>query len=222
MAREIEAIQPMTYRLKRYEPNPLMLNQYQEEPSSQSPCEWFSRRFPEQAKTYGPPLLEGTSQELDQINPVALNEDFFAAILGGDKKLGHHVVFYLPEHQFYFLDVRLDHYAATTEEKLKTLLSQYLVHCGEEMGANVNLKALFDLRQDRQLDRIVKKARSMLAADESFFSLESGNVRIRGPEYHGRMPYRVVMRVLAVLLGVFALLLFREGLRHLVHLESLR
>jgi hypothetical protein len=28
-------------------------------------------------------------------------------------------------------------------------------------------------------------------------------------------PYRVVMRVLAVLLGFFALLLFREGLRHL-------
>ncbi len=28
-------------------------------------------------------------------------------------------------------------------------------------------------------------------------------------------PYRVVMRVLAMLLGVFALLLFREGLRHL-------
>ncbi len=28
-------------------------------------------------------------------------------------------------------------------------------------------------------------------------------------------PYRVVMRVLAVLLAVFALLLFREGLRHL-------
>jgi len=28
-------------------------------------------------------------------------------------------------------------------------------------------------------------------------------------------PYRVVMRVLAVLLAVFALLLVREGLRHL-------
>jgi threonine/homoserine/homoserine lactone efflux protein len=28
-------------------------------------------------------------------------------------------------------------------------------------------------------------------------------------------PYRVVMRVLAALLGFFALLLFREGLRHL-------
>ena len=28
-------------------------------------------------------------------------------------------------------------------------------------------------------------------------------------------PYRVVMRVLAALLGVFAILLFREGLKHL-------
>lgn len=28
-------------------------------------------------------------------------------------------------------------------------------------------------------------------------------------------PYHVVMRVLAVLLAVFAVLLFREGLRHL-------
>jgi threonine/homoserine/homoserine lactone efflux protein len=28
-------------------------------------------------------------------------------------------------------------------------------------------------------------------------------------------PYRVVMRVLAVLLGLFAVLLFREGLKHL-------
>ena len=70
--------------------------------------------FPEQAETYGPPLLEGTCQELDQINLLALNEDFFAAILGGDQKLGHHVVLYLPEHQFCFLDLRLDHYAASS------------------------------------------------------------------------------------------------------------
>jgi len=37
----------------------------------------------------------------------------------------------------------------------------------------------------------------------------------RSRELLARRPYRVVMRVLAVLLGFLALLLFREGLKHL-------
>ncbi len=113
-----------------------MLQEYASERPAKSPGEWFSKRFPAQAEQYGPPMLECVETLLDQsiqVSPVALNEDFYAAVLGGDDRLGHHVVFYLPEQQFYFFDCRFGRYEPTSEQKLILLLSQYLIQCAADM-----------------------------------------------------------------------------------------
>jgi hypothetical protein len=167
MAQEVEqpVMQSRRYRLKKHESEPLLLQDHALEQAPQSPSESFSRKFPEQAESYGPPILEATYPELNhssRISAEALNEDFFAALLGGDRRLNHHVVFYQPEHQFYFFDSRLDHYAATTEEKLKTLVSQYVIRCAEQMPSEVDVKDLFvELRSEDNLKQIIKKARSL-------------------------------------------------------------
>jgi hypothetical protein len=134
----------VTYRLKRTEPPSVFDEGKARQPST--PSEWFSAKFPEQVNTYGPPILEAVYADVDhskRINPVALNEDCFAAILGGDKALGHHLIFYLPEQQFYFLDNRTGNYTLSSEQKLLLLLSQYLIHCAADMPSNVDVKDLF-------------------------------------------------------------------------------
>jgi len=187
---ERQSPQPVTYRLSKYDDAYGMNKDEAERPPATTPGEWFSRKFPEKAFKYGAPLLEivQTTQSHDShVIPEALNEDFFASILT-DERLGHHVIYYLPEHQFYFFDCRFDYYVPTSEEKLKLLLSQYLIQCAEEMPIGVNIQRLFlDLRSDENLQQIVKKARSLLAAGGSFFSLESGNMRIEGPEFYGQV-----------------------------------
>lgn len=159
------------------------------EPDPQTPSEWFSQRFIKQASTYGAPILEEqyTIQEdgerVTRIRPLQLNEDFFAAVLGGKQRLGHQVVYYVPEGVFYFMDHREGAFVATTESKLQTLLSQYLIRCSEAMGDTVDIEKLFgELRDARSLNRIIQKAKSILAADESFFTGAAGHKRKIGGE----------------------------------------
>ena len=98
--------------------------------STNNPNDWFTAKFPEQAQQYGSAFMEGTYTDangLKRFIPAYLNEDFFAAILGGDKELGHQVVWYPPEATFYFFDYRVEAFCVTTEEKLKVLLSNYLI-----------------------------------------------------------------------------------------------
>ena len=81
---------------------------------------------------YGAAFLEHAyldSDGWDRVSVVGMNDDFFAALLGGDRKLDHQVVFYVPEQQWYFYDCRFGCFVPTTEEKLMILLSQYLIHC---------------------------------------------------------------------------------------------
>src|SRR5438067_9483656 len=101
------------------------------------PNKWFADKFPEQAQQYGGAFLEGTWTDADGLKrfiPAYLNEDFFAAILGGNTELGHQVVWCIQEETFYFFDYRVDAFCPTTEEKLKLLLSNYLVRGSQECG----------------------------------------------------------------------------------------
>src|SRR5438093_11373494 len=69
------------------------------------PNKWFADKFPEPAQQYGAAFLEGTWTDADGLKhfiPAYLNEDFFAAILGGDKRSGHRVVYFPAENTFYF------------------------------------------------------------------------------------------------------------------------
>ena len=192
MGRKIDTeIPDGTLRLKRYEPVPLVLREYVGEKTPATPSEWFSAMFPAQAEQYGAPILESETVDGDgfvKVEPVSMNEDFFAAILGGRKDLGHKTVYFEPERQWYFSIPRLDLYCLTSDEKLSILLSQLLVRCAESIPSSGNLYPLFvTFREPDTLKQIVRRARSILAADETFFSVDSQHKREIGPEVHSRI-----------------------------------
>ncbi len=150
-------------------PNPI--SNYQQ-PERLTPSSWFARKFPN-CSAFGSPFLEAEYQMpngLTRITPISLNTDFFAAILGGSSRLNHKVIFYVPEEMFLFFDPRTQQFRETTKEKLKLLLSQLLLQCAQEMPQNIDILNLFvDFRADHVLDKIIKKAKTALAANESFF-----------------------------------------------------
>ena len=90
--------------------------------------------------------------------------------------------------QFYFKDPREDgKFKPTTEDKLKTLLSMYLLQCAEELADSTPKSNLFvRFRKDQELQNVVDKAKSLLSADKPFFSVDSPNVRVEGAELYGK------------------------------------
>src|SRR5258708_22297 len=97
-----------------------------------NPNQWFSNRFPDAALRYGPAFMETSYADPDGLMhfiPAFLNDDFFSCILGGDSRLGHHVVYCPSENTFYVCDYAVDAYCPTSKERLKLLLSHYLIRC---------------------------------------------------------------------------------------------
>ncbi len=163
-------------------------NQPVKEPAT--PSEWFVRRFPYETERWGCPFLElaTTRDGYTVMTPAALNDNFFAAILN-DRQLLHSVVYFEPDGQWYFRESRDHLYHPTSEAKLIVLLSWLLLRCAEELGGEkanrVDLYQLFvKFREEEVLKGVVKKGRSILAADESFFSADNLHRRIEGPEQH--------------------------------------
>lgn len=123
-------------------------------------------------------VADGQGNQL--IKPIELNENFFAAILS-DQQLGHSVVFYQPEQQWFFHDPVDQLYHPTSEEKLIALLSALLVRCAGEMPKNTDLIQLFcRFREEGKLKAVVKRARAIHAADSNFFDSESAHQRAGG------------------------------------------
>ena len=60
----------------------------------------------------------GYSDGFKRINPLAPNLDFLAAILGGDERMGHKVIYLEGEMQLYYLDQPSGIFKPTSEEKL--------------------------------------------------------------------------------------------------------
>lgn len=165
-----------------------------------TPSEWFARRFPVETKRWGCPFLEAVVEDVQTgrklVTTVSPNCSFLAAALS-DSQLGHSVVFYEPEQQWYFLEPRDNQFHPTSEAKLMTLISSLLVKCAEEMPVNVDKINLFvKFREEERLKAVVKQARSILAADSSFFSPTSPFKRVEGPEQHGRMARQFVGRLI--------------------------
>ncbi len=162
-------------QLKPYKPDPFAFGQpaYNTEPTT--PSEWFSCKFQEQAKIYGCPFLEHLETLADgtqRINPIAPNIDFLAAILSGDSKLGHKVVYIESEMQWYCYDPREQVYKATSPDKLGNLMRAYLIRCAEDLPNNVHKAYLFyQFRSDKTIRSIIHRAKSILAADDSYLML---------------------------------------------------
>jgi len=187
MAREEQPDTPVTCQLVKHKPVPWLYRNEMPEPEVKTPSQWFSKRWPQQAEEFGTPFLEAVYLDNDlekHVNPISMNEIFFASILAGDENMGHKVVFYTPDKEFYFKDPREGGiFKATTEPKLKTVLSLYLLKCAEELEDSTPKFNLFvRFRKDDELQAVINKARSLLAVDKSFFGADSPNIRTGGRE----------------------------------------
>ena len=161
-----------------------------------TPSEWFARRFPAEVHRWGCPFLEEVDEDRTtgrkRITAVAMNECFFAAALS-DSQLGHSVIFYEPEHQWFFLDPIDQLFHPTSEAKLTTLLSALLVRCAEEMPSTVDKVNLFvKFRDEERLKAVVKHARSILATDSTFFSPSGPNHRTKATDQPAQTARRFI------------------------------
>ncbi len=209
-------------QLKKWEPEPWPLTGYAVDQKPTTPSEWFSKMFPVQAKTLGCPFIElseDRSDGLKKINPLAPNLDFLAAILGGDERMGHKVIYLEGEMQWYYLDQPRNIFKPTTAEKLGNLLRALLIRCAEELPETVHKLNLFlEFRSDKIIRAVLHRTKSILAADHTFFSVESKHQRQKGVEVHERVARVFVEQVLErqpgeVLTLTNAYLVFAEYLR---------
>jgi hypothetical protein len=151
------------------------------EPVLRTPSDWFSAEFPKAAKKYGPPILE--SHRIDgvgllHVECVAINEDFMAGILSGEDR-GTRLVYYEPEHSFYYFSRDLGYFTPTNEGRLKLVLSQQFIQCATYMSQTrrfVNIGPLFQkFRSEEMLESIIDRAKAMLGVTEKFFDPSTGN-----------------------------------------------
>lgn len=187
-------------QLNQYKPDPLLFGEpaFNTEPTT--PSAWWSKKFPQQAEIHGCPfleLIEPLGDGINKITPISPNIDFLAATLSGDSKLNHKVVYIESEMAFYYYDPRDCTYRATSEDKLGNLMRGYLARCAEEMPGNVHKLNLFHtFRSDKTIRSIIHRAKSILAADDSYFSVESKHQRQQGPELYERVALAFVQQIL--------------------------
>jgi len=164
-----------------------------------TPNSWFVKRYPWAFEQFGSPFLElteATDAFTVKTQLVSINTDFFAAVLGGRRDLGHHVVYLESEMAWYFKNSD-GVFKPTTAEKLANQYRALLMKCAEEVPASVNVLNLFhEFRSDKVAKAVVQRAKSVLAADSSFFSPTSPHQRIRGVELHERFARRFVDELL--------------------------
>ena len=162
-------------------PNPERNGKYDPFHQPLLPNEWFSIKFPDQTRIYGSAFLEGrldTPWKLSS-TPLHPNEDFFASILGGNRRLGHQVVYHPSENTFYFYDYRVDAFCPVSEAKLKVLLSNFMIRCAQDCPSWVEVDNLVvAFRKDELLTSIVDRARAILEVEMSFFEGPDGNRRL--------------------------------------------
>jgi len=146
---------------------------------------WFGERFPLALK-HGVPFVELKESSFDgfsRITPICINIDFFAQMLGGNPKLGHSVIYYEPDMQFYYFEPMEKVYKPTSPEKLQNLYRAMLMKCAQEIPEENNkLNLCVEFRKDTYAKSVVQRAKSVLAADSSFFSPTSPHTRIKGVE----------------------------------------
>ena len=165
-----------------------------------TPNSYFQKLFPSQTAQFGSAFLQ--LRETDdmgkvKINPISINVDFFASIIS-DPALGLSVVYFEPEMQFYFNSAFQPVFKPTSPEKLQSLYRGLLIKAAQSFTQEVNILNLFvEFRSDKIAKAVVQRAKSILAADSSFFSATSSHQRIRGVEMVERVARKFVDEVLS-------------------------
>lgn len=175
-------------QLKVVQPVHPLLERFETITPPKTANEYFSQKFNPWVFQFGAPVLEHKHTDLNSkstITPVALNELFFASILGGDPRIGHRVIYFTPEGQWYFREPLKEMFFPSTDEKLINYLDAMIVQCAQELPPSNNIGQLFlKLRSPQKLKEIVNRAKSVLAADQTFFSPTSIYRRAHGPEVY--------------------------------------
>ena len=144
--------------------------------------QWFELTNPELVAQYGSPFYTTTTEpvESDDCYPrketpieteqvIGINTEFWGAFVGGDHRLGHDLVFYMPESRFYFYDLVAGCYLSTSDEKVRLVASQALQRCAWGQESSLATMILERFRTKKLLDEIITKAKAVLAADRRFF-----------------------------------------------------
>lgn len=191
---------PITSTIELNLPRPKTWGDDQAPIKPKTPALWFADKFPDQVKQFGSPFLEMRETNCNGfalVTPIAPNIDFFAAMLGGDSGLGHSIVYFEPEMQFYYREPVLQLYKPVSPEKLQNYYRAMLIRCAQELNnetSKINLVGEF--RSDKIAKAVVNRAKSVLAADHTFFSATSPNQRIKGIELWERLAIKFVETML--------------------------
>jgi hypothetical protein len=170
-----------------------------EEDEPTTPNQYFQSLFPSHTAQFGSAFLQLRETEAGKtrVNPISINLDFFASILS-DSRIGLSVVYFEPEMQFYYNSAFQPVFKPTSSEKLQSLYRGLLMKAAQSFTKDVNILNLFvEFRSDKIAKAVVQRAKSILAADSSFFSPTSPNQRIRGVEMVERVARRFVDEVLS-------------------------
>jgi len=170
-----------------------------EEDEPTTPNQYFQSLFPSHTAQFGSAFLQLRETEAGKtrVNPISINLDFFASILS-DSRIGLSVVYYEPEMQFYYNSAFQPVFKPTSSEKLQSLYRGLLMKAAQSFTKDVNILNLFvEFRSDKTSKAVVQRAKSILAADSSFFSPTSPNQRIRGVEMVERVARKFVDEVLS-------------------------
>jgi hypothetical protein len=164
-----------------------------------TPNIWFEQRFPSQAKQFGPAFLElrqTNEAGYTRTTPISINIDFFASIYS-DPQLSLSVVYFEPEMEFYYNTAFQPVFRPVSQEKLQNLYRGFLIKCAQSFNDEVNILNLFhEFRSDKIAKQVTNRAKSILAADHTFFSGTSKHQRIKGPELYERLARVFVEQVL--------------------------
>jgi hypothetical protein len=142
------------------------------------PNTFFSQRFSNQIKSWGPVFFGSQEFMNGRTTFVAesINDLAFAAILGGDPRLGQQVVYHPSEAQWYFYDYRVDAYSPTTDEKMALLASNWLIRCSQ-VCQPLSARAVLKLRTPQTIKNVITTAKAMLEVEKSFFTGKDGHRR---------------------------------------------
>ncbi|CAM6004946.1 unnamed protein product [Sphagnum balticum] len=164
-----------------------------------TPNTYFAQRFPQHTQQFGPAFLELMETDHDGINkitPLSINLDFFASLFS-DPRLNLSVIYFEPEMQFYYNSWFDPIYKPTTPEKLQNLYRGFLLEAAQSLAKDVNILNLFlEFRSDKVARQVTTRAKSVLAADSSYFSATSKHQRVRGVEIFERLARKFVEEML--------------------------
>ena len=165
---------------------------------------YFEELFPEQTKQHGPAVLEMVVN--DSARPLTINHQFFAASLS-DPALGLTVVYFEPDLMFYYFEPFQSIFKPVDNLKLQCLFRGLILRSAsilKDVGSKLNIWTEF--RSDKTARAVVNLAKSVLSADQSYFSATSPHQRIRGQELQERVARRFVESLLTAEPGKVLLL----------------